>query len=100
MQEIGQQLGGLVLGSVPTMIFFILTVVLYGLVGTIFVAARAVANNAPAVAGYGDFNEVWGTPRTSLSADRSLRIDSPAATRRFSATRCPQARKSQRSVAV
>jgi len=31
MQEIGQQLGGLVLGSVPTMIFFILTVVLYGL---------------------------------------------------------------------
>jgi len=31
MQEIGQQLSGLVLGSVPTMIFFILTVVLYGL---------------------------------------------------------------------
>jgi F-type H+-transporting ATPase subunit b len=31
MQEIGQQLGGLVLGSVPTMIFFILTVILYGL---------------------------------------------------------------------
>jgi F-type H+-transporting ATPase subunit b len=31
MQEIGQQIGGLVLGSVPTMIFFILTVVLYGL---------------------------------------------------------------------
>jgi F-type H+-transporting ATPase subunit b len=31
MQEIGQQLGGLVLGSVPTMIFFILLVLLYGL---------------------------------------------------------------------
>ncbi|HZL27223.1 MAG TPA: ATP synthase F0 subunit B [Acidobacteriaceae bacterium] len=31
MQEIGHQLGGLVLGSVPTMILFILTVVLYGL---------------------------------------------------------------------
>jgi F-type H+-transporting ATPase subunit b len=31
MQEIGQQIGGLVLGSVPTMIFFILTVILYGL---------------------------------------------------------------------
>src|ERR1700743_400197 len=31
MQEIGQQLGGLVLGSVPTMIFFILLVVLYSL---------------------------------------------------------------------
>jgi F-type H+-transporting ATPase subunit b len=29
MQEIGQQLGGLVLGSVPTMIFFILLVILY-----------------------------------------------------------------------
>jgi F-type H+-transporting ATPase subunit b len=31
MQEIAQQIGGLVLGSVPTMIFFILTVTLYGL---------------------------------------------------------------------
>jgi F-type H+-transporting ATPase subunit b len=31
MQEIAQQLGGLVLGSVPTMIFFILLVILYGL---------------------------------------------------------------------
>jgi len=30
MQEIGQQLGGLVLGSIPTMIFFILLVILYG----------------------------------------------------------------------
>jgi F-type H+-transporting ATPase subunit b len=29
MQELGQQLGGLVLGSVPTMIFFILLVILY-----------------------------------------------------------------------
>lgn len=29
MQEIGQQLSGLVLGSVPTMIFFILLVILY-----------------------------------------------------------------------
>jgi F-type H+-transporting ATPase subunit b len=30
MQEIGQQLGGLVLGSIPTMIFFVLLVILYG----------------------------------------------------------------------